>query len=144
VTDALPPERVRITDAERGLAEERLRQAHANGSLDLAEFDQRTARLWQEAKTRADLAAITADLPAPVPADSPAPPPAPSGDVHAMRVLTAIWLSASALNLVVWLMVVVSTANTLTGLHPWWVWVLVPPGSVLGVLWAMGIGRRRR
>lgn len=54
---ALPQDQVRIADAERDQAEERLRQAHVEGSLDLAEFDQRAARLWQETKTRADLAA---------------------------------------------------------------------------------------
>jgi Domain of unknown function (DUF1707) len=144
MTEGLPPDRVRITDDDRRLAEARLRKAHEEGSLDLAEFDERTARLWQQAKTRADLVDLTADLPAPPqPVPQPVPQPAPRGDPTAMRVLTAIWLSASAANFVIWLLITVMVSSAHTP-YPWWLWVLLPPGSVLGVLWAMGFGRRPR
>lgn len=140
MTEALPPERVRITDEDRHLAEARLRKAHEHGSLDLAEFDERTARLWQQTKTRGDLDDLTADLPA---QSEPAPPPAPRGNPTAMRVLTAIWLSASAVNFVIWLLIAVMVGPSHIP-YPWWLWVSLPPGSVLGVLWAMGFGRRPR
>jgi hypothetical protein len=148
MTDVLAQDQIRITDADRGLGEAWLRQAHADGALDLAEFDQRTARLWQEARTRGDLDALTADLPNPASEVQPAPPPALSDEARALRVLTKIWLSVSAVNFVVWLVVTFSVAGLdpqwLTSVHPWWVWVLAGPGSVLGLLWAKGLGRRRR
>jgi hypothetical protein len=55
-----------------------------------------------------------------------------------MRVLTTIWASVVAVNLVVWLLVSVTTGQFL---YPWWIWVAGPPGVVLGVLYATGIGR---
>ena len=42
--------------------------------------------------------------------------------------------------LVVWATVSVATGDFL---HPWWLYVAGPPGAVLGVLYAAGIGRPR-
>ncbi|GAB3458359.1 DUF1707 SHOCT-like domain-containing protein [Actinophytocola sediminis] len=149
MTEALPPDRIRITDEDRRVVAERLRKANEDGSLDLTEFDLRSARLWQEAATRGDLIEIVADLPLPdraqpppAPVAPPRPPPTLRGGASAMRVLTAIWLSASAVNFVVWLLIT-TMVTTASVIHPWWLWVLLPPGSVLAVLWAMGFGRRR-
>jgi hypothetical protein len=58
-----------------------------------------------------------------------------------MRVLTIVWASIVAINLVVWTLVSVTTGSFV---HPWWVWVAGPPGAVLGVLYAVGIGRPER
>jgi hypothetical protein len=56
-------------------------------------------------------------------------------------VLTIVWSSLTAVNLVVWGLVAVSTG---TYVYPWWLWVAVPPGAALAVLYAAGIGRPRR
>jgi uncharacterized Tic20 family protein len=52
---------LRVSHAEREPVIERLKQAYAEGRLDHAEFDMRV-HLAMTAKTRADLAAVTADL----------------------------------------------------------------------------------
>jgi hypothetical protein len=111
-----------------------------DGRLDLHEFDVRVQSAWA-AKTHGDLVRVTADLPEP-----PPPPPAPAprqafsdDDAGtAMRVLTIIWACAVAINFVVWATVSLATQDFL---HPWWLYVTGPPGAVLGVLYAAGIGR---
>ncbi|MQY28255.1 DUF1707 domain-containing protein [Nocardia aurantia] len=65
----LPSVRVSVTERERALRE--LSQHFSAGRLALPEFDRRAA-LAAAADTRADLAPLFADLPAPE-----APPPAP-------------------------------------------------------------------
>nr|WP_239522588.1 DUF1707 domain-containing protein [Geodermatophilus sabuli] len=131
---------MRVSDAERAVVQERLRRAVGEGQLDLHEFDTRVQTVWA-AKTRGELVRVTADLPQPPP---PPPPPAP-WEVYArddagtaMRVLTIIWACAVAINLVVW-----GTVSLATGqfVHPWWLYVAGPPGAVLAVLYAFGIGR---
>jgi hypothetical protein len=93
------------------------------------------------ARTRGELVRVTADLP------EPPPPPAPPGrrsvfsDTDAgtvMRVLTIIWACAVAVNFVIWATVSLATTEFI---HPWWLYVAGPPGAVLGVLYAAGIGR---
>ena len=148
VAEPLPPEQFRASDVERKLVEQRLNRAHADGQLTLDEFDTRVAAVWQ-AKTRGDLAILTMDLPVvplqpvqqPVPMPLQQPFPAPrgrSGGRTAMRVLTTIWASVSALNFAIWLIV------SITDLHiqyPWFIWVAGPWGVVLGTIW---LGRDRR
>jgi hypothetical protein len=81
-TDARPPEK-RIGDRERREVDARLRQAHDDGVLTLAEYDERVALCWA-ARTRSDLDALTADLPDPDPARPAAdsPPAAPGRPRH--------------------------------------------------------------
>lgn len=143
MTDPVRPDDLRVSDAERAVVQERLRRAVADGQLELHEFDVRLQSVWA-AKTRGDLVRVTADLPQP----PPPPPPAPSWEAFAaddagtaMRVLTIIWACAVAINLVIW-----GTVSLATGqfLHPWWLYVAGPPGAVLAVLYAFGIGRPRR
>jgi hypothetical protein len=132
-----------VSDAERKGVAERLRRAHDAGQLDLVEFDDRVRAAWA-ARTRRDLARVTADLPEP-PVAPPAPTrpgvfaPTPGG--VAMRVLTLVWLSATVVNLTVWAIVAVTTGEMV---YPWWLWVAGPPGAVLAVLYTAGIGRPRR
>jgi hypothetical protein len=129
-----------FSDAERSPAQERLHRAVGDAQLDLHEFDARVQSVWA-AKTRGELARITRDLPEP-----PPPTPVPrrrwftDDDAGtAMRVLTIIWASIVAVNVVVWLLVSLTTAGLI---YPWPVWVL-PPGAALAVLYAVGIGRPR-
>jgi hypothetical protein len=42
---------------------------------------------------------------------------------------------------VVWALLALSTGAVV---HPWWLWVAVPPGVALAVLYASGIGRPPR
>jgi len=135
------PEDLRVSDVERTAVQERLREAVGAGQLDFSEFDARVATVWQ-AKTRSELTRVVADLPA-----VPPPPPAPprqrifsdDGGGMAMRVLSTIWLSATAINVVVWMLVSLTTGFT----YPWPVWML-PSGAVLATLYVIGIGRPRR
>lgn len=52
-----------VGDRDRRLVDERLQSAVGDGVLTLGEYDERAARVWQ-ARTRADLDAVTHDLPA--------------------------------------------------------------------------------
>ena len=140
MTDPVRPEDLRVSDAERGVVQERLRRAVGDGQLDLHDFDVRLQSVWA-AKTRGELVRVTADLP------EPSPPPAPpakrkvfSDDEGgtAMRVLTIIAACAVAVNFAIWATICLATGEFI---HPWWLYVAAPPGAVLGVLYAFGIGR---
>jgi hypothetical protein len=144
VNDPVSPDEYRVSDVERAAVQERLRAAVAAGQLDLHDFDIRVTTVWQ-ARTRGELTRVTADLPA-VPERPPAPPAPPRARIFSddaagttMRVLTTIWLCASIINVVVWLLVSVTSGWT----YPWPVWIL-PSGAVLATLYGIGIGRPRR
>jgi Domain of unknown function (DUF1707) len=143
VTDPVPPDQLRVSDPERAAVQERLRRAVAAGQLDLHEFDTRVQSAWA-ARTRGELARVTRDLPELPPAPPPPPPPGQrfSDDAAgtAMRVLTIVWASVAAVNLVVWGLVTMSSDG---GVYPWWIWLSVP-GAVLLVLYVVGVGRPRR
>lgn len=134
MTEGVPPDQVRASDVDRKAVQDRLHTAHAEGLITLAEFDARVGQAWQ-ATTRGDLAKITADLPAPQPTVPPRPPaPRRHRAPTALRVLGTIWLSVSVLNAVIWGLVCLTTGHLI---YPWWLWVAVPPGAVLGVIWWM-------
>ncbi|MER5646716.1 DUF1707 domain-containing protein [Streptosporangium sp. NPDC002524] len=71
------PGEIRVSDAEREAIVERLRVASVEGRLTLGELTERTEAAYN-ARTQAELAVITSDLPgghpAPVPAYRPPPP----------------------------------------------------------------------
>lgn len=62
---ALPEPQLRVSDVERETVATRLREAATEGRLSLDEADERQT-LAYAARTRDDLAVLTADLPAPV------------------------------------------------------------------------------
>lgn len=135
MTEEVPAEQMRVADVDRKAVVDRLHVAHAEGLITLAEFDSRVADTWQS-KTRGDLAKLTADLPAPRPVELPKPVGKQVARRHrgptALRVLNTIWLSITTLNIVIWGLVCLTSAEFV---YPWWLWVAVPPGAVLGVLW---------
>lgn len=143
MSEPVRPEDMRASDADRTVIQERLRRAHEIGQLDLHEFDDRVRSAWA-ARTRGELERVVADLPVPPP---PAPP-APRGAVFArtpggvaMQVLTIIWVALTMVNVTAWGII---SATVGESIYPWWLWVAGPPGVVLAVLYAAGIGRPRR
>ena len=139
-TSGVPAESMRVSDTERTQVQDRLRRAHDVGQLDLTEFDERVRQAWA-ARTRGELARVTADLPAPPPAPARPGVFADTAGGVAMRVLTLVWLSLVVVNLTVWGIVSLTVDEPV---YPWWLWVAGPSGSVLAVLYAAGIGRPRR
>ncbi|WP_084463896.1 DUF1707 SHOCT-like domain-containing protein [Microtetraspora fusca] len=81
---------MRASDAEREAVVERLREASVDGRLTLAELTERTEAAYL-ARTHAELAQLTADLPggAPAPAHQPAAP-APSGGGKLRKWIVAV------------------------------------------------------
>jgi Domain of unknown function (DUF1707) len=144
VTEPVRPEDLRVSDVERQAVQDRLRVSQSVGQLDIHEFDERVQSAWA-ARTRGELERVIADLPAPPPAaQQPARRPArqlfsDTGGGTTMRVLTIIWLSVVAVNLVVWGLVSITAVEAI---YPWWIW-LAPSGAALAVLYAAGVGRPR-
>ena len=139
---------MRVSDAERQGAADRLRAAMGEGRLDLLEYDTRLARAYQ-AVTYADLDQLFTDLPAhggpathavaaAVPAVAPQPVAAPrpvpavrtgfAGLPMALKVLWTIWSGVVLINLTVWLLVSLGNGEPD---YFWPMWLLVP-GVVLG------------
>ena len=138
--EPVPAENVRVSDAERTAVADRLRRAHGDGRIDLVEFDDRVRAVWA-ARTRGELARVTADLPEPAREPRPAGVFSPTPGGTAMRVLTINWLAITVVNLTIWGIIALTTGEAV---YPWWLWVAGPPGAVLAVLYAAGIGRPRR
>lgn len=134
VDNPAPRERMRAADSDRESVAEQLRVAHADGRLDLAEYDERVQQAWA-ARTYGELDVLTADLPG-IQATPAAAVPAPRHqDIEPQghhgrggRAAVAAWASASAINLVIWAIVCLST---MSWIYPWWVWVAGPWGAML-------------
>lgn len=130
VVDSEPaPNRMRAADSDRERVAEQLRSAHAEGRLDLAEYDQRVQQAWA-ARTYGELEVLTADLPQPRPQAPAIPQEGRSSGQHQHRGRAAVaaWASASAINLAIWAIV---SLTTLSWVYPWWVWVAGPWGAML-------------
>jgi hypothetical protein len=118
----------RIGDAEREQAVRRLGKHVGAGRLDLAEFEARCA-VACAARTRADLDALFADLPA---ARPPSARPADRRAVHRI-VMTSVWgswLATGVVCLVIW--AVIAVAQGSPG-YFWPMWVIGPWGAMLAV-----------
>jgi hypothetical protein len=141
VTEPVPRDEMRASDADRENVVEQLRHAHGEGRLDLAELDERTQAAYA-ARTYRDLAKITDDLPtvnAPAPvAAQPSPARTSDGDVgpskgdRGLRAATGAWLAVSLINLVIWAIVSITSAEWV---YPWWIWVAGPWGAILLAGW---------
>ncbi len=145
---------MRVSDGERQAAVDRLRLAHDEGRLDLDEYDRRLAAAYAS-KTYGDLDRLFLDLPAagtvPVvhrPA-TPAPRAAAAVAVAdgafarmplALKILWTVYGSVVAINLMVWVLVSVST-----GLNYFWpMWLLIPGAALGTVTVAIDVHRRGR
>jgi hypothetical protein len=147
-------ELMRVSDAERQAAAERLRAAMNEGRLDLTEYDSRLGRAYA-AVTYADLDQLFIDLPAhgsaPVVAHHAQPAPA-SRPVPAVRtgfgglplplkILWTIWAGAVLINLTVWLLVSVNNGGPD---YFWPMWFAVPGVALAGVTAAITAARSHR
>jgi hypothetical protein len=133
---------MRISDADRRAAGERLRHALNEGRLDFAEYDVRLAQAY-EAKTFRELDQLFADLPGPIVRVTPqsvvstpaqrSPVPAPARAVHLvptpLEVLWTVWLGVVAINLTVWLLVSLGNGDLE---YFWPMWLLVPGVALFG------------
>ncbi len=123
----------RAADNDRAAVVEELSRAHAEGRLTPAEFDERT-RAVHQARTYAELSALTADLPR----GAPAPVTRRSGPLT--RAMTGAWFAASTINFLIWGIISLSLGEAL---HPWWIWVAGPWGLLLLVGHRARFGRPR-
>ncbi|GAA4695841.1 DUF1707 domain-containing protein [Pseudonocardia yuanmonensis] len=125
---------LRIGDDERERGAARLAGQVGAGRLDLAEYEERVGRVYA-ARTRAELDAVFADLPAPqaaarqtAPRRRPVPPFPPLPPGLPLAAAWVPWVVVNAICLVVWV------ATSLGAGHPlpfWPVWVAGPWGAVL-------------
>lgn len=112
---------IRASDADREEAAERLRKGHAEGRLDLAEFQERLERCY-ESKTLGQLSALVSDLPRPV---------EPRNTSRLASLHPARW---PLLPILITLFVVAAA----TGHHVFWLWL-----PLAFLFWRMSSWRRR-
>lgn len=138
------PEDMRAGDADREHVLDRLRTAHAEGRLDVHEFDERVMATLA-ARTYGELAELTVDLPG----HGPTGPPADASPALGRRAVgeaaarnssfrqgVQAWAGVSAVTVVIWGISCIASASLI---FPWWLWVTGPWGAVLLVAW---LGRR--
>lgn len=116
----------RASDAERDAVVQLLGRHMADGRLDLAEYDQRVAKVYATA-TRDELKLVLADLP-----ELSKEPAAQSGRGRRIpvwqRIEASAWLGVSVLVLFIWAAISVGVGE-LT--YFWPIWVIGPWGGVL-------------
>jgi DUF1707 SHOCT-like domain len=120
-----PDPNLRAADADRERIAERLRKSHAEGRLDLSEFQERLERCY-EAKTIGQLRELVRDLPR----FDEQVERRPSGWLGRWR-----WRSLPLAPIAIVLIVLVAV----TGHHVFWLWI-----PFLFLFWRMSWGRRRR
>lgn len=131
---AVRPQDLRAGHADRERVLDRLRVAHVEGRLDAEEFDERI-RATLAARTYGDLDALTCDLP-----PAAAVPTLPSGGAVAadegpdeeFRSGVAAWAAASVTTMAIWAISCLASGQFV---HPWFLWVAGPWGTVLLVAW---------
>jgi hypothetical protein len=118
---------LRAADADRERIAERLRKSHAEGRLDMAEFQQRLERCY-EAKTLGELAELVGDL------------PSVEDEQDGRR--TPGWFRPwrSSLAPLVPILIALIVVSAAIGHHVFWLWI-----PLAFILWRMSWwGRRRR
>ena len=55
----------------------------------------------------------------------------------ALRVATVVWAALTLIHFTIWTLICILGGELQS---PWWLWIAVPPGAVLGVFW---LARRR-
>jgi hypothetical protein len=121
---------VRIGTSEREVAVRALAEHLAEGRLDIGEYDNRCG-LAAAARTRGELAAIFADLPAPGPFAEPAPPPAPAPDPPPL--VRTERKSNTGLIIGAFVTVSLGAVITVTAIMGAW-WALIPAILIIAVL----------
>lgn len=120
---------MRASDADRDAVAERLRDAHAEGRLDVAEFQERLDATYA-ARTHGDLVPLTRDLPAPT--AQRARPPARAraeGSPDWRGPAWGAWGAVTFLNVAVWGLV--GVARGFDAPYFWPIWVFGPWGLLL-------------
>ncbi|MFI5499044.1 DUF1707 domain-containing protein [Nocardia asteroides] len=120
----------RASDAERNAIVAQLSTHLADGRLDLAEYDQRVAKVYATA-TRDELAVVLSDLPALTSEQQAAAVAEHKPPVRIpvwQRIEAGSWLGASLITVVIWGLISLS-AGELT--YFWPMWVIGPWGAVL-------------
>ena len=115
---------LRAADADRERVAERLRKSHAEGRLDLTEFQQRLERCY-EAKTFGELAELVTDLPR----QDEHEERRSVGWLHPWR-----WRLASLAPVLIALIII----SAVVGHHVFWLWI-----PLLFVFWRVSWWRRR-
>jgi hypothetical protein len=129
---------LRISDADRAAVAERLRIAHDEGRLDLAEYDSRLRSAYAST-TYGELEPITADLPA-VP--EPQPPAVKKSSTPAWRDKWMDewrgWLGGAVIMIAIW-----GTTSFVAGsLTPFW--PVIPLGIWAAVILAGAITKKQK
>lgn len=122
----MPATELRAADTDRTAVAEILGRALHEGRLTVTEYDERLAAAYA-ARTHADLAVLTADLP--TPASEPAARVA-YGSCGGNGDLRQAWRGYLTVALIVWAVYLASSVAGGFG-YPWPVWVVGPWGAVL-------------
>jgi hypothetical protein len=146
---------LRVADVDRSYVAEILKKAVDEGRLSLHEYDERLQKTYT-ARTYGDLDKIILDLPRPSRRSQMQPyrnglpvtgagwsPPAqqqPKEPGDWLRRIWMAWAIAVSVNVVVWVLVCLSTADFI---YPWPVWIAGPWGAVLLVTTIMGRPKRQ-
>lgn len=141
---------LRAADADREAAAQRLKAALDEGRLTLMEYDERLRDAYA-AKTYGDLKQVFHDLPATIPPRQAQVVPArPAGLVGTepatpaaatrswLLAVWGVWLGAVAINVVIWLLVSVSSDDSV---YFWPMWVAGPWGAFLLISTFIGLSR---
>jgi hypothetical protein len=121
---------IRAADADRERVAERLRKGHAEGRLDMTEFQERLERCY-EAKTCGELGELVRDLPRQDEQD-----PRALGRLSASGRLAPWRWRLVALAPVLFVLLVISAASAH---HGFWLWI-----PLVFLFWRMSSWRRRR
>jgi Domain of unknown function (DUF1707) len=117
----------RASDAERDTVVRLLGRHMADGRIDLAEYDQRIARVYATT-TRDDLQLVLSDLPK-LSKGTPAQANSRSRFPIWQQIEGSAWLGVSVLVILIWGAISLGVGEFT---YPWPLWVIGPWGAVLG------------